>query len=114
MKNVTLIVVLSLVSGCVSVTSVGDDIFLTPAEHRNKIVVVCGQMIDSANLIRPSIGEESTEGLVLLNHGPLDPLHRGEVCVRGLLDYVGCLDGEVICTDGAYNYGIRVYEVVNP
>ncbi|MCA1749804.1 MAG: hypothetical protein LC634_09895 [Sphingomonadales bacterium] len=70
-------------------------------------------MIESANILplneRPSIYDA---GLTIVEHGALNPLHRGIACVEGGISYVGCNTAEIVCNDAAFEYGISVRRVL--
>ena len=67
-------------------------------------------MIDSANIVESANRDDAQHrgGLVIAAKGPLNPLYRGPLCVEGDITYVGCISSPVICTDAAFDYGIRV------
>jgi hypothetical protein len=87
------------------------DVFRHPSRFVGQTVQVCGYMIDSANILESANRDDPTRrgGLVIAAKGPLDLRYRGPLCVEGDLTYIGCLSGRVICTDAAFDYGIRVH-----
>jgi hypothetical protein len=99
-----------VLGSCAHDQTASADVFQTPSQFVGQTVRVCGYMIDSANIVESADREDQRRagGLVIAAKGPLNLLHRGPVCVEGELTYVGCATGPVICTDAAFDYGIRV------
>lgn len=100
---------------CVSVDGEYSDVFTTPQSYVRKQVEVCGYMVDSSNIVESSDREDRSRagGLSILESGPLQRLHRGRICVAGVLEHVGCGGRARICTDMAFDYGIRIVRVLS-
>jgi len=102
-------VVCALLAGCSSNVHVD----LTRGENASDSHEYCGVKRDGANLHlgQPeNLFDLEVNGLTIRDHGPLDPLFRGSVCVSGELSWFGCGVGDVVCTDAIYPVAIAVQE----
>lgn len=101
------------VSGCAH-TRPRNEVFASPERFLERDVTVCGQITDSSNIVEDGTGsgEVRPAGLSILEGGPLNLRFRGRICVEGPINYVGCKTGTAICTDWAYDYGIRIRRVI--
>ena len=101
-------------SGCAHTALGTADVFAAPSRFVGQTVRVCGYMIDSANIVESPNRDDETRrgGLSIDGKGPLNLRYRGGLCVEGDVTYRGCATGPAICTDAAFDYGIRVRRVV--
>jgi hypothetical protein len=105
-----------LLASCVSSASERSGIFVNPQQFVNQSAIVCGFMLDSSNIFETDDDEDDSRpgGLSIAEKGPLNLLHRGRICVEGEIIYMGCQTSTtVICTDAAFDYGIRIHRVLN-
>jgi hypothetical protein len=102
------------IHSCIAIPDSRENIFEHPENYLDKEVRVCGQIKDSANLIAPASKRyhQYTYGLSIMEHGPLNPLYRGRICVRGVVGFVGCNTPDIICTDATFPYGIRIEDII--
>ena len=77
-----------------------------------KPVLLCGAIPNRANLYADQEEVGPHRGVSLIYEQNFTRWRQGEVCVRGTLEYIGCGVGEIICTDAAFPYAIRVSEIV--
>jgi hypothetical protein len=77
-------------------------------------IAICGYMIDSSNIVESPNREDHghARGLSIADRGPLRLPHQGRVCVEGIVVYLGCESGPALCTDAAFDYGIRIQRVL--
>lgn len=103
-----------LLLACIHHPSARNPAFANPEQLVNLSTQVCGYMIDSSNIVESRDPNDASRrgGLSIAASGPLDPLHRGLVCVEGQIVYIGCETGPVACVDIAFDYGIRIQRVV--
>ena len=77
-------------------------------------VKVCGEMIDNATVIESNTSDYGRpNGFTISEHGPLDELYRGDLCVYGTAVFSGCGPNSIaqtgrICLGAVYDYGVRV------
>lgn len=103
-----------LLLACIHHPSVRNPVFANPEQFVHLPAQVCGYMIDSSNIVESRNPDDASRrgGLSIAESGPLDPLHRGLVCVEGQIVYIGCETGPVACVDIAFDYGIRIRRVL--
>ena len=104
-----------LVSACTYPNDAYAGLYQAPARFVGQTVEVCGYMIDSSNILWTADRTDTKRrgGFSIDGKGPLNRLYRGHLCVEGEITYVGCGNGTVVCTDAAYEYGIRVRRVIS-
>jgi hypothetical protein len=89
------------------------DIFVHPGNYVGKPVNVCGYILDGSNIIEGKSYSHPrlTGGLSILEMGDVGFRYKGHICVEGVIEYAGCETGDVVCTDAAFDYGIKVRKV---
>ena len=99
---------------CAHTSAASTEVYRAPSIFVGRTVQVCGYMLDSANIVESANRDDKTHdgGLSISAKGPLNLRHRGPLCVEGEVTYVGCASGPVICTDAAFDYGIRIRRVL--
>lgn len=97
-----------LLTSC-STPTLQSEAMLRPQEYVGRQVSVCGTL-DGANLLDQN---SNGFGLAIIDFGDLGANRRGRVCITGEIVYIGCLSGNVICNDWAFDHGIRVSEVLS-
>lgn len=96
---------------CASNTSSNFDAFDNPQNYLGEKIRVCGRMVDSANLVQidKKTSDKNLQGFVIVGNRPTsNRLPRGKLCVEGLVVFIGCQTGDVVCTDAAFDYGIEI------
>jgi len=74
-----------------------------------QVISVCGQKIGSSNLlIAKSSPYAKFNGFSIADHGPTLPSGNKAICVEAAVTYLGCETGPMLCTDWAYDYGIKI------
>jgi len=118
MKQISLLLAITFsLLACAHHSSARNPVFVHPEQFVNLSTRVCGYMIDSSNIVESEDRNDTGRrgGLSIQESGPLNPLHRGRICVEGQVVYLGCQTGPVACFDIAFDYGIRIRRVVlNP
>jgi hypothetical protein len=105
----------ALLTACATLTSdKTPNAFQAPQTYLHKQTTVCGYL-SGATTIRPKRQEIETGLNLDANRFATQLLAIGEakkVCVSGPISYMGCAnDPNVICTDAAFDYNIRVDSV---
>ena len=114
--NIRLVLFLALLStGCTTASAARNPVFATPDLFVDRRVHVCGYMIDSSNIVESRSRNDRVHsgGVSIIEKGPLNLLHRGRVCVEGTISRIGCETGPDLCTDAAFDYGIRIQRVLH-
>lgn len=103
-----------LVMSCTAPAATRNPVFTTPEKLSSQLVIFCGYMIDSANIIESADREDRRHrgGVSIMDKGPLDLRFRGKLCVEGELSYMGCETGPDICTGAAFDYGVEIRRVL--
>jgi hypothetical protein len=114
MKAASLALTAAALVGCTHPSSERSRVYVSPEQFLAQLVEVCGSMIDSSNILESARrGEQRRVGGLSINEmGPLNPLHRGRICVEGQISYIGCATGPVVCLEGAFDYAISVRRVI--
>jgi hypothetical protein len=103
-------------AGCAHAPPVRSDVYVNSERYINRLVSVCGYIVDSANMVESSDREDRTRsgGLSIINKGPLKPLYRGRTCVEGKIVQLGCASGPRICLEAIFDYAIEIHRVISP
>jgi hypothetical protein len=107
--------VAALCPACATASNRREPVFSHSAQFVGRDVRICGFMIDSSNIVESENREDRQRqgGLSILLRGPLDPFHRGRICVEGVISYLGCESGRIVCMDAAFDYAIAVRRVLS-
>lgn len=100
-----------IISSCTTMSTTNPDVFDNPKSYLGQKIIACGKAIDGANIVQISNDErdQSSKGFVLTGNRSLaDRKKRGNLCVKGLVVFIGCNTDEVVCMDAAYDYGIEI------
>lgn len=83
--------------------------FINPDILLGERIKACGVKSDIANFSPVKLDDgRKIEGLSIVDHGTLDRSKRGRLCFAGTIVYLGCGTKKILCTDAAYEYGIKI------
>ncbi len=110
-RNPLLIALVSSIflASCQHTKTNDPDAFLNPETLLGERIKACGVKSDIANFSPVMLDDgRKLEGLSIVNHGTLDPSKRGRLCFAGTIVQLGCGTNEILCTDWAFEYGIKI------
>lgn len=76
-----------------------------------KAVWVCGEISHRSSLDAELVEEGWQPGLSLKYADGFSDWYEGRACVLGVIEYIGCGEGDILCTDWLYPYAIEVRRI---
>ena len=115
-KLISGLLVIATTSGCATLsTEEQAAVFQEPARFEGQEVYVCGRLSETSNIYS---SDDESRGLGIWATEESAPLilqkskSQRSTCLRGIIEHVGCeTNKEIICTDWAFDYAIKVAEV---
>ena len=108
--------VMAMTTGCATIAAEEQAaVFRDPARFEGQRVYVCGRLSGTSNIYS---SDDEPRGLSIWATEETAPLvlqklkSQRSVCLKGIIEHIGCeTKKEIICTDWAFDYAIKVAEV---